>query len=1170
MADIRAQVIIDGDPRGLRTALAQSEADLAKLDQTGKKVDILATAIQNAKDARAEFVRTRDAAQVLDEQLALARGAGAGKDAIKLLQAELKDASRELASAEKAWDKNREKLDQARAAAAAAGVDTRNLAAEQGRLKTETEAAAAAVARSAKALQDAAIAAQEKIAQDRAAAAEEQRLAQIVEMNTNRQKLAARELLEAEKRTYAEAEAAARRAATAREEEARAIEAFTARTKKALADSFSAVGIRGSAEIQGEILNIQQSLLKLGASAKVSGADFDRAFAEAKTRIAALEAEMAGTLPAMNRMEAGAKGLKGELGAMVGQLAALGVAMQAGRMFVDANAQAESLTRTLTQLAGSSRQAAAEMEYIRGAANRLGLDVQDAGKSYTQLLAATKGTALEGEAARRVFEAVAGAMASLGKSSAETNNALLAVNQMASKGTVQMEELKGQLGEALPGALKAAANGAGLTVAELTKMIETGGVLAEDLLPALAKGLRDMYGVGKAENDTFTAQWARMKNSVTELFVAVGEAGPMKVLSEAVALTAFEVKGASILFGALVGKVSELFGGPQWDAEKARKALEDVARSSGLLSKIFDLTKESGSQLGGVMREQSASALQLQSAFEKANSDISKQITNLEKLAAARKAEGDAAARASQLYDTESQQRRATIAAAEAQEAAMRRIAEQTQFAVTLKETELAKEQALGAERGRQVATDIANTKAMIDSLQAEAASRGQASAAIEHQIAELEAYLRALQAERLGMGAESEARKKKIEALQEEIEAKKALADKAQQEATAAHVATLAAQAAAETYKDHAKQVYALRDAHQAAAAAFEKTGEAYVKGIATERELTAAKEAAQKALLLYRDALADATAAAERHVAAEKSAASLQQSALQNDLYRATTILEIAKQRGNEKDIAEAQIKVWRIELEIADAQAQAARLEAEAMLLVAKAKRAQLEASGELTEAKKAELALADANIKAKNLEAEKYDLIAERMRKLSYETNELKSSFGELSQTADEAATSADRAAGSYDRLASSIRSAGEAKDGWARDAAGNVVTVGTDIKSLSVQRTTSPEQAQMFEQLYGYFYTKLKADPQFTSSTRGFDSRAAEEAAASATALEVQRRSAPSVTQGPGAGFGYGTRDGGTVTLKLDLAGRITTVPGVPADAARQITDALRNALEAQH
>lgn len=1080
MTPIRAQVLIDGDPKGLRTALAESEADLLKLDQVGKKVDILAGAIQNAKDARAEFVRTRDAAKVLDEQLAMATAAGAGKDAIKLLQAELKEANRELASAEKAWDKSREKLDLARAAAAAAGVDTRNLASEQARLKAETDAAAAAVGRAAQAIDDSRRVAAEKLAADRAAAAEEQRLAQIVEMNTKRQQLAAQELLEAERRSYAEAEAGARRAAAAKEAEAKAVEAFSARTRKALDDSFSAVGIRGSAEIQADILNIQQSLLKLGASARVSGADFDRAFAEAKARIAALEAEMAGAVPAMGRMEAGARGLKSEMGAMVAQFAALGLAMQAGRMFIDANSQAESLARTLAQLTGSSRQAAAELEYIRATSNRLGLDVQDAAKSYTQLIAATKGTALAGEGARKVFEAVSGAMASLGKSSAETNNALLAVNQMASKGTVQMEELKDQLGEALPGAMKAAANGAGLTVAELTRMVESGGVLAEDLLPALAKGLTEMYGVGKTNNDTFAAQWARMKNSVNEFFQALGDTGAMKALNEALALTTFAVKSLVIGFAFAIGKTREFFGGPHWDAEKARQALEQTARGSALLSKLLGDVAESGNRMGTALREQSSSALQLQNAFSQANSDLDKQIANLEKLAAARKAEAGAAEQASRLYDTEAQQRRAAVAAAEAQEAALRRIAEQTQFSVALKETELAKERVLGAERKQQIEVDIANTQAMIQRLDDEAEARGKTSAAVARQIDGLEAYLRALKAERLGIGGDSEARQQKIEAIEKEIEARKALADKTQQEANAAHVATLAAQAAAETYKDHSKQVYALRDAYQAADAAYQKMGEAYVKGTATEKELTAAREAAQKALVLYRDALADATAAAEHHVTAEKSAASLQQSAAQNDLYRANTILEVAKQRGNEKDIAEAQIAVWRIELQINEAQAQAARKEAEALALVAAAKRAELIATDGLTEAKKAELAVMDANVKAKQLEAEKYDLVAERMKSLAYETKELKSSFGELSSVTDDAAAAADRAAGSYTGLAASIKGAAAAKDSFTRDGAGNVLsasvvdekTVAERLKGLGVEQALAERESRQFFDPYG--------------------------------------------------------------------------------------------------
>lgn len=1080
MTDIRAQVIIDGDPRGLRTALAQSESDLAKLDATGKKVEILTTAIQNAKDARAALVDARESAETLDKQLADARGAGAGKDAIKLLEQALKDANREVNTSEKAWDKSMATLDKARQAAAAAGIDTKNLAAEQGRLRDGLEAATLAVQRNAEAILQARQASIEKAAADRAMAAEEQRLADIVEMNTTRQRLAAKELLEAERRTYAEAEAASQRAAAARQAEARAVEDYSTRVKKALSDSFASVGIRGSAQIQAEILNIQQSLLKLGANAKVSGADFDRAFAEAKTRIAALEAEMNGTLPAMERMGAGARGLESGFGALTAQFAGLAVAMQAGQTFIHANSQVESLSRSLGILVGSSAKAAEELEYIRSTAQRLGIDVLEAGKAYTQLIAATQGTTLAGERAREIFEAVAGAMSTLGKSSAETSNALLAVNQMASKGTVSLEELKGQLGEALPGALKAAAAGAGVTVSELTKMVETGSVLAEDMLPALAKGLREMYGVGKTENDTFVAQWARMKNSVTGFMTAVGEAGVMKALNEGLALTTFGIKGLTVGFDAAIGKTRELFGGPQWDSAKARESLEQIARSSGLLSKLLDDTATSASRMGRVIREESQAALQLQNAFSKANEDLGKQITNLERLAAARAVEGKNAVEASRLYETEAQQRRTAVVEAEAQAAALAKVAEQTRFDLSLKQTQLAAEKAL-ADQGRQQLTEqITLTERRIKALDQEAQARGTSSVALQNEIAGLQSYLSALKDERLGIGEESQARKERIETLEKEIEAKGALAEKSAQEAASSRLAVEQAKVAAATYGDQSKQVAELRKAHEDAAAAFERIGAAYVKGTATEKELTEARKEAQRTLVLYRDALTDATAAAERHVTVERTAASLQQSALQNDLYRANTILEVAKQRGNEKEIAQAQIAVWRIELQISEAQAEAARKEAEAMAIVAKAKRAELELSGALTEAKKAELAVMDANVKAKQLEAEKYDLVAARMKTLAYETKELKSSMYDLSESTDRVAESATSAASAYDGLTSSIRTAGAAKDNLSRNTAGSVVEMSIPtlqsaierLKNLGVDETYAASVARMFFDAYG--------------------------------------------------------------------------------------------------
>lgn len=146
-------------------------------------------------------------------------------------------------------------------------------------------------------------------------------------------------------------------------------------------------------------------------------------------------------------------------------------ALAAGFTFnelVQAAAQMETIKAGLQAVTGSADQAGKEFEFVRQVAARVGADVTQVGQAFLGLAAATRGTAVEGEPTRQVFEAVAAAMGKAGKSSAETQNALVALAQMASKGTVSMEELRGQLGEALPGALQAAASGLGITTQDLT------------------------------------------------------------------------------------------------------------------------------------------------------------------------------------------------------------------------------------------------------------------------------------------------------------------------------------------------------------------------------------------------------------------------------------------------------------------------------------------------------------------------------------------------------------------------------------------------------------------------------------------------------------------------------------------------------------------------------
>jgi tape measure domain-containing protein len=221
--------------------------------------------------------------------------------------------------------------------------------------------------------------------------------------------------------------------------------------------------------------------------------------------------------------QAASRTASGGLSGLANQLKSLAMTAAAGigvaaiaTEFVAAATEAQKFEKSLTAVTGSSAAAAQEMEYIRATANKMGLTLADTANAYISLSAAAKGTALEGKATKDIFESVSLAMGKLGKSSADTQGALLALEQMISKGKVSAEELRGQLGERLPGAFKAAADAMGVTTAELDAMLAKGEVMAEDLLPALSQRLRELYDDGK-EVGGLEAEWNRLTNALSAM-----------------------------------------------------------------------------------------------------------------------------------------------------------------------------------------------------------------------------------------------------------------------------------------------------------------------------------------------------------------------------------------------------------------------------------------------------------------------------------------------------------------------------------------------------------------------------------------------------------------------------------------------------------------------------
>ena len=184
---------------------------------------------------------------------------------------------------------------------------------------------------------------------------------------------------------------------------------------------------------------------------------------------------------------------------------------------ITAEKQLQSISATLQAVYGNVTIANLQLSYLRDLADRSGLAIGVLGKQFSQFEAAAKGTSLEGERTRTVFEAVVFASQKLGLGLEETEGALRAIQQIVSKGTVQMEELKGQLGDRLPGAIQIMAKALDVTVPKLNAMIKAGDVGASSLVK-FAEALKQRYNIDTAQKvDTITAAEGRLATARTTM-----------------------------------------------------------------------------------------------------------------------------------------------------------------------------------------------------------------------------------------------------------------------------------------------------------------------------------------------------------------------------------------------------------------------------------------------------------------------------------------------------------------------------------------------------------------------------------------------------------------------------------------------------------------------------
>ena len=208
----------------------------------------------------------------------------------------------------------------------------------------------------------------------------------------------------------------------------------------------------------------------------------------------------------------------GAIGAQVGMLRqAIGETATYASEITKLNIALKGITKT-------SQEYSDAQNAINSISKSLNVPIKEATSSFTKLSASVIGAGGNVNDAEIVFRGITTAIKGTGGGAAEVQGALLAMSQVFSKGKVSAEELSGQLGERLPGAVTAFAKATGRSLPQLQKDLENGVVGLNDVIK-FAIALEAQYS-NSAKNVASSSEesGARMTVALDEVKLAVGSA----------------------------------------------------------------------------------------------------------------------------------------------------------------------------------------------------------------------------------------------------------------------------------------------------------------------------------------------------------------------------------------------------------------------------------------------------------------------------------------------------------------------------------------------------------------------------------------------------------------------------------------------------------------------
>ena len=180
-----------------------------------------------------------------------------------------------------------------------------------------------------------------------------------------------------------------------------------------------------------------------------------------------------------------------------------------------------------------------DWEYIQQQAFRTGTNIKDAARGYRNFYASASMAGFGKGSIQGMYADLLTSTRAIGATPTQTQGALLALEQMISKGVVSMEELRRQLGNALPGAFEIGARAMNMTTAEFNEFVKKGQLASTVFVPKFIEQLKKEYAGGFAEAtksidfalQNLTNSWLIFVDSVTKGDVGKSFAHAINALS---------------------------------------------------------------------------------------------------------------------------------------------------------------------------------------------------------------------------------------------------------------------------------------------------------------------------------------------------------------------------------------------------------------------------------------------------------------------------------------------------------------------------------------------------------------------------------------------------------------------------------------------------------------